>query len=317
MPYDPNDPNQDSQAPDLTPQTLAQQAASLTNLIATGQITPSQAQTRLPSNTKLVNGIVVPNDPSMLPLFIMAAAIAAPFAVQGLTALASGGAGATGAATASGAEAAPETTLLGSTPGAALPSAAGTATLPSSTIGSGAITGAPSSVASGAMDTASSAGLTDWLKTAGDIGSALGAAGSGAAAGRNADNNANIGFAQAQNNLYNSELRAPGQIAQNSVRGDILSNARDVSMAAPSDIPVPQISGGLRPSMFSDTTRQLGQNITANAAATQMPVATPPTLQPFETAGTGSNILNTAGVIGSLAKTIPPSVYGQIAGLFS
>lgn len=200
---------------------------------------------------------------------------------------------------------------------AALAGADATSTaLPSTTIGSGAITGAPSSVPSGAMSTATSTGLPDWLKSASDIGSAIGAAGTGAAAGRNADNVANIGFANAQNGLYNSELAAPGKIAGNAVRGDILSNARDVSIAAPSDIPVPTISGGPRPSMFSDTTRQLGKNITANAAATPMPVATAPVLQPMETAGLGSDLLNTAGVIGSLAKTIPPSFYGKIAGLF-
>lgn len=148
----------------------------------------------------------------------------------------------------------------------------------------------------------SSSGLPNWLNLASDVGKALGAASTGAAAGRNADNNANIGFAQAQNNLYKSELAAPGQIAGNAVRGDILSNARDVSLAAPSDIPVPTISGGLRPSAFSDTTRQLGKNITSNAATTPMPVAQPPVLQPFESAGVGSDILNTAGILGSLAK---------------
>lgn len=168
--------------------------------------------------------------------------------------------------------------------------------------------GIPSEFGQTAVDTLTSAApstgskLPDWLKLAEDVGGSLGAASAGRAQGRNLDNIANIGFAQAQNDLYNSELRAPQQIASNSVRGDILSNAKDVSIAAPSNIPVPQISGGLRPSMFSDSTRQLGKTITANAAATPMPVATPPVLQPMETAGTTDDILNTAGYLSSLAK---------------
>lgn len=166
---------------------------------------------------------------------------------------------------------------------------------------------APTSAPSGAVPGSvaapgASAGLPDWLKTAQDLTQGLGAAAGGRAQGRNLDNLANIGFAQAQNDLYNSELEAPQKIAHNAVRGDILSNARDVSIAAPSTIPVPTISGGLRPSMFSDTTRALGKNITANAAATPMPTPTPPVLQPMETAGTTDDILNTAGYLGNLAK---------------
>jgi hypothetical protein len=164
--------------------------------------------------------------------------------------------------------------------------------------------GAPGAFGSQAADVSSAgaAGSTpDWLSAARDVGGALSSLSAGQAQGRNLDNISNIGFANAQNNLYNSELAAPGKIAGNAVRGVILSIARDVSMAAPSDIPVPQISGGLRPSMFSDTTRQLGKNITANAAATPMPTATPPVLQPMEKAGTGSNILNTASVLANLA----------------
>lgn len=301
MSYDPNDPNQDSQAPDTTSQTLAQQAASLTKSIASGQVTPAQAQASLPSNTKIVNGVVVPNDPSMLPLFIMAAAVAAPFAVQTLTTLAAGSGAAAGSA--SGAIDAAAGNTIPAAFGQTAVDTVGGSLLPSSALpAAGAITGAPASVPSGAIGATSSAGLPDWLKSASDVGTALSGYNAGAAQGRNLDNQANAQYANAQNTLYNSELAAPGKIAGNAVRGDILSNARDVSIAAPSDIPVPQISGGLRPSMFSPTTRALGNSITANAAATPMPVATPPTLQPMETAGTGTNILNSAALIASLAK---------------
>ncbi len=196
--------------------------------------------------------------------------------------------------------------------------------LSSSTIGSGFIpaiaggTGMPA----GAGGAAAGLGATDWLGIAGDVGQALGANSAGRAEGRNLDNIANIGFANAQNNLYNSELAAPQKIASNAVRGDILSNARDVSIALPegSQIPMPTISGGLRPSMFSDTTRQLGKSITANAAATPMPTPTPPVLQPMETSGAYDDILNTAGLVGNIAKAVPSNLWGKIGsglkGLF-
>lgn len=123
-------------------------------------------------------------------------------------------------------------------------------------------------------------------------------------------------------------LTAPNTRAGTAVRGDILSNARDVSIAAPSGINVPQISGGLRPSMFSDATRQLGTTITNQALAAQqkgdtfapLPAlpdysaptsalpdyAAPPaapSLTPLPQAGALDSILTTAGTVGALAPS--------------
>lgn len=68
----------------------------------------------------------------------------------------------------------------------------------------------------------------------------------------------------------NFQLAAPGKRAGNAVRGDILSNAQDVAFSGlPSNIPVPTISGGLRPSMFSADTRALGADISSQARAAQ------------------------------------------------
>lgn len=140
MPYDPNDPNNDPNNPnqngqavsaDQSSQTIAQQAASLTAAIKSGQVTPAQAQASLPDNTKIVNGVVVPNDPSLLPIFIMTAAITAPFAVEALTSLASGGAG----AAAAGSSSAASTAGAASTGAAATAAPAGLATNLSSLLG--------------------------------------------------------------------------------------------------------------------------------------------------------------------------------------
>lgn len=79
--------------------------------------------------------------------------------------------------------------------------------------------------------------------------------------------NANAATDLAQRNFA---LTAPGKRAGNAVRGDILSNAQDVSFSGlPSSIPVPQINGGLRPSMFSADTRALGADMSSQARSAQ------------------------------------------------
>lgn len=122
-------------------------------------------------------------------------------------------------------------------------------------------------------------------------------------------------------------LAAPGQRAHNSVKGDILANAKDVSIAAGPNIPIPTISGGLRPSMFSDNTRALGAEMSSQALADQRagdnfsalptlpdytgpswklpdyikPPNAPGVTAPVQATGLDS-FLNTAGAVGSLAS---------------
>jgi len=69
--------------------------------------------------------------------------------------------------------------------------------------------------------------------------------------------NAGLGIGNLDLNQKEYALAAPGKRAGNAVRGDILANAQDVSIDAP-NIPKTSISGGLRPSMFSANTRELG-----------------------------------------------------------
>ena len=64
-------------------------------------------------------------------------------------------------------------------------------------------------------------------------------------------------------------LNAPGQRASNAVRGDTLANAQDAQVSG-TRIPIPQISGGLRPSMFSGNTRQLGSDMSRQALLQQL-----------------------------------------------
>jgi hypothetical protein len=77
----------------------------------------------------------------------------------------------------------------------------------------------------------------------------------------------NIGNLELDQRRY--ALDAPGKRAGNSVRGDILANAQDVTFDLPSTIPKINVAGGLRPSMFSANTRALGGEMSAQALAEQ------------------------------------------------
>lgn len=143
---------------------------------------------------------------------------------------------------------------------------------------------------------------TNWLDIAKQTGDLMSANAAGAAQGRvtqagvnqNQDRNA-ISLYQAllnnnsaQNNfginrgtLANSNantdleqrkyaLTAPQTRATTAVRGDILANAQDATVSGVSpNIPVPTISGGLRPSMFSADTRALGGIMSSQARQQQ------------------------------------------------
>lgn len=80
-------------------------------------------------------------------------------------------------------------------------------------------------------------------------------------------------LARALGILQESEAarKAPGQRASNAVRGDILANAQDVKLSGLSSrIPKMSFEGGLRPSMMSGNTRQLGAEMSRAALLDQL-----------------------------------------------
>ena len=81
--------------------------------------------------------------------------------------------------------------------------------------------------------------------------------------------NANMGRANLDLNRRQFQLSAPGQRGQNAVRGDMMANAQDVSISHPRAT-LPQISGGMRPSMLSGNTRALGQDMSRQALLQQL-----------------------------------------------
>lgn len=69
---------------------------------------------------------------------------------------------------------------------------------------------------------------------------------------------------------YQSTLEAPGMRAGNSVRGDVLANVQDATVSAPAGVNVTSFGGGLRPSLLSGNSRELGRQMSREALLSQM-----------------------------------------------
>lgn len=119
-------------------------------------------------------------------------------------------------------------------------------------------------------------------------------------------------FGTASNNALQGAkfgLDAPGVRAGQSVRGDVMANAQDSEVSGlPDYVHVGKVSGGLRPSLFSDNTRELGRGLSRNALLSQMnggdkvPYPTTPTLTPVPEASALDTALNAgAGGAGAIS----------------
>lgn len=133
---------------------------------------------------------------------------------------------------------------------------------------------------------------------------------------------ANQRFGQQSTNALNDAefgLKQPAALAGNAVRGDILANAQDANVQAPPGVPMGHVSGGLRPSLLSAGTRELGGNMARNALLEQMkgpahiaypdaPTAptypTAPTLPDLPQASGLDSFLNAAGGASGVASAL-------------
>ena len=106
------------------------------------------------------------------------------------------------------------------------------------------------------------------------------------------------------------QLQAPGQRGRTSVQGDVLANAQDARVGGPITRTrgrMPQISGGLRPSLMSGVTRQLGSELSRQALLSQMagdqfesmPPPSMPAVTPLPQAGGFDKFLNILGGVGA------------------
>lgn len=120
---------------------------------------------------------------------------------------------------------------------------------------------------------------------------------------------------------YETRLAAPGKRASNAVRGDILAGVQDVGVNAPAGVNVTSFSGGLRPSLLSGNTRELGGQMSKEAlldalSGTPAPFSTmqpydvssitsrrAPAQTPMEQPGTMDKIMEQIGLWGGLAGT--------------
>jgi hypothetical protein len=227
--------------------------------------------------------------------------------------------------------------VLGVGAGAALAGAAGGGTIagggaaesaiPGIAISSTPYAGAVGATTASAVGGSASGGV---LGTAGKIAGlygktrgALETAGTlaqGRAEGRAAE--AGINQAQDRNAITAAQvnLGAGKQRAGQAVRGDILAHAQPFKFTGSThmvgNIPVPDSEGGLSPSIFSDTTRQLGRTLSSDALTAQTTDhGNPAQLTPVPQAGTFDKILSTAGTIGALYDGVGGGTSGYLSAL--
>lgn len=169
------------------------------------------------------------------------------------------------------------------------------------------------------------------LKTLAGSGNALAQTAAQIEAGRAGGNVAQAKLQQTQDQLAQNRallaLRAPGIEAGNSVRGDVLANSQDASFSGlPSYIHIPNMQGGLRPSMLSQNSRDLGGVMSRNALAHQMSGDDVPNLTPLPQSngldttlqgiGLGGSFLNALGGLGGKGGTgtdLTAPQYGNLA----
>lgn len=108
-------------------------------------------------------------------------------------------------------------------------------------------------------------------------------------------------------------LSAPGQLARQSVQGDVIANGQDASYTGLNPkINVPTSTGGLRPSMLSASSRTLGGNMSRNALADQVSgkytdmaaLPTIPGATPLPEASTLQNLLAKTGIAAGATSSI-------------
>jgi hypothetical protein len=118
---------------------------------------------------------------------------------------------------------------------------------------------------------------------------------------------------QDQNQLAREKLalQAPGMEASNSVRGDILANAQDANITPPAGVTMPTITGGLRPSMFSSNTRQLGGVMSRNALANELAGTDVAPLTPLPSPPTGAGALQGVALGAGFLNALSPLMGGN------
>lgn len=100
-------------------------------------------------------------------------------------------------------------------------------------------------------------------------------------------------------------LEAPHLEARNSVQGDILANSQDATISGlPDYIHMGQVSGGLRPSLLSDSSRALGANMSRTALANNLSGKDVPDLTPLPEANAFDKVLQGVAIGGGFLDAL-------------
>lgn len=166
-------------------------------------------------------------------------------------------------------------------------------------------------------------GLGDQLSGLfGDTGQAAGGAAAGAASNRFKQDAAQNAYDSNAIKNYEAQLAAAQQklqgnttLANQAVRGDTMVNAQDAAIhGLPAGVVVPNISGGLRPSLMGAPSKQAGAQLSKLALQQLMnggmdqPKAV--TLTPLQTPSTLENILGGTALVGSLGGPVLKDLFG-------
>lgn len=205
-------------------------------------------------------------------------------------------------------------------------------------------------------------GNRSWLDVLGDVGQLLGGAAANRAGGRQAESLLALSRDRTRADIYGTQqrasseasalgergkldradldlrrrayqLRAPSARGGQAAYGDLLANVQDVGIEAPAGITPVKFTGGLRPSVLSEGTRQLGRELSSSALAGQLAgdqfadipetdfqaaqLPTPPEIDLPQPGGTDS-FLNSASLVASiLAALQKPEAQQSRAGEYA
>ncbi|MPZ20128.1 MAG: hypothetical protein GEV06_19755 [Luteitalea sp.] len=194
-------------------------------------------------------------------------------------------------------------------------------------------TGGASALALGAGAAGTGAKILSGIGKAGDVlgsvGNVAGNTAAGQAQGRETEALLNLSRDRTAADIYGTQQNArftaedmarsaPTQDAKQAAYGDALANVQDVNISAPSGIPMGQISGGLRPSLFGAETRGIGQNLVQDAVKRRLAGSTAsdylidaPSLTPIPDAGGMEKTMGTVGTIGNIIGAVGEGLKGR------
>jgi hypothetical protein len=157
--------------------------------------------------------------------------------------------------------------------------------------------------------------LGDIANPVGAIGDIAGAFAGHSAAGRQAEDQQNISRDRNALDLYNNQMRDVQQVPQSltsqAVRADIIKNLQNRQITGlPSYIHVPQMTGGLQPSLLGNTARETAadmgrqaQNRLQQFASQNVPQT--PQLSRVSKPGLFEKVMGGVGVGGSMLGAVP------------